>query len=133
MPPVTRAIRRLMKSPLDNFEDLEGIVGMGRRELQRGKAAARRPSYIDGRLYTVAGPRRYVVSIDPGDRRDDLVVLTVNRVRNAFRILDAGKDYGKGIAYAEVDGRGVVIYISSPAFFPDGTGRRDRPTARELG
>jgi hypothetical protein len=26
------------------------------------------------------------------------------------------KDYGKGIAYAEIDGRGV-IYISSPAFF----------------
>ena len=26
------------------------------------------------------------------------------------------KDYGKGVAYAEIDGRGV-IYISSPAFF----------------
>ena len=25
-------------------------------------------------------------------------------------------DYGKGVAYAEIDGRGVV-YISSPAFF----------------
>ena len=71
------------------------------------------PSYVDGVLYTVAGPRRHVVAIDPASGE----TLWSYREPNTFRWeYSMRKDYGKGVAYAEVDGRGV-IYIISPAFF----------------
>ncbi|MDP5070242.1 MAG: hypothetical protein NWQ45_05020, partial [Congregibacter sp.] len=71
------------------------------------------PSYIDGVLYTVAGERRWVVAIDPVTGE----TLWTYREPNTGRYEDSmRKDYGKGIAYAEVDGRGV-IYIVSPGFF----------------
>ena len=71
------------------------------------------PSYIDGILYTVVGPRRHVVALDPGSGE----LLWSYREPNTGRYeYSMRKDYGKGIAYAEVDGRGV-IYITSPAFF----------------
>ena len=41
-------------------------------------------------------------------------------------------NYGKGVAYAEVDGRGV-IYTSSPGVFPPCAGRENRAAAGELG
>lgn len=71
------------------------------------------PSYIDGILYTVAGPRRHVVAMDPASGE----LLWSYREPNTFRYeYSMRKDYGKGVAYAEVDGRGV-IYIISPGFF----------------
>jgi glucose dehydrogenase len=71
------------------------------------------PSYVNGVLYTVAGERRWVVAIDP----DDGETLWAYREPNTRRWeYSMRKDYGKGIAYGEVDGRGV-IYIISPAFF----------------
>lgn len=71
------------------------------------------PSYINGKLYTVAGPHRHVVAIDPatGDTLWSYREPSTPRWEYSMR-----KDYGKGVAYAEVDGRGV-IYIISPAFF----------------
>ncbi|GMR17248.1 MAG: glucose/quinate/shikimate family membrane-bound PQQ-dependent dehydrogenase [Gammaproteobacteria bacterium] len=71
------------------------------------------PSYIDGRLYTVAGPRRYVVALDPanGELIWSWVEPKTPRYEYSMR-----KDYGKGVAHAMVDGR-LVIYIVSPAFF----------------
>ena len=71
------------------------------------------PSYINGRLYTVAGPRRHVVAIDPGTGETIWSYREPNTPRWEYSMR---KDYGKGVAYHEVDGRGV-IYISSPAFF----------------
>ncbi|MCZ6855623.1 MAG: PQQ-binding-like beta-propeller repeat protein [Gammaproteobacteria bacterium] len=71
------------------------------------------PSYINGVLYTVAGPRRHVVAIDPESGETLWSYREPNTARWEYSMR---KDYGKGIAYAEIDGRGV-IYIVSPAFF----------------
>jgi len=71
------------------------------------------PSYIDGKLFTVAGPRRHVIAMDPTTGE----TLWSYREPNTFRYeYSMRQDYGKGIAYAEVDGKGV-IYITTPAFF----------------
>ncbi len=71
------------------------------------------PSYVDGKLFTVAGPRRHVVAIDPVTGE----TIWSYREPNTFRWeYSMRKDYGKGVAYANVDGQGVV-YIISPAFF----------------
>ncbi len=99
----------------DNFEDLEvawiwrgdnfgpGALGVSRAT----------PIYVDGTLYTVAGERRTVVAIDPAAGE----TLWTHREPHTTRF-DRGmrNGYGKGVAYADVDGRGVV-YIISPAFF----------------
>jgi quinoprotein glucose dehydrogenase len=64
-------------------------------------------------LYTVAGPRRHVVALDPSNGE----LLWSYREPHTYRWeYSMRKDYGKGIAYGEVDGRGV-IYIVSPGFF----------------
>ena len=71
------------------------------------------PSYVDGKLFTVAGPRRHVIAMDPETGE----TLWSYREPNTFRWeYSMRADYGKGVAYAEVDGTGVV-YIISPAFF----------------
>jgi quinoprotein glucose dehydrogenase len=71
------------------------------------------PSYVDGKLFTVAGPRRHVVAMDPMTGE----TLWSYREPNTFRWeYSMRQDYGKGVAYAEVNGKGVV-YIISPAFF----------------
>jgi len=71
------------------------------------------PSLIDGILYTVVGYKRYVVAIDPktGD-----TIWTYREPDTPRAEYSMRADYGKGVAYAEVDGRGV-IYIVSPGFF----------------
>jgi glucose dehydrogenase len=71
------------------------------------------PSYIKGTLYTVAGQRRTVVALDPKTGE----VLWTYREPNTKRwerSMRAG--YGKGVAYAEIDGRDV-IFTTSPGFF----------------
>ena len=71
------------------------------------------PSYVEGKLFTVAGPRRHVIAMDPVSGE----TLWSYREPNTFRWeYSMRKDYGKGVAYAQVDGKGV-IYIISPAFF----------------
>jgi len=71
------------------------------------------PSLIDGILYTVVGDKRFVVAIDPktGDTIWTYREPVTPRAEYSMRA-----DYGKGVAYSEVDGRGV-IYIVSPGFF----------------
>ncbi|MCY4074822.1 MAG: PQQ-binding-like beta-propeller repeat protein, partial [Acidobacteria bacterium] len=99
----------------DNFEELEVAwiwrgdnFGAGALGVSRST-----PIYVDGVLYTVAGERRTVVAIDPATGE----TLWTHREPHTTRF-DRGmrNGYGKGVAYAEVDGRGV-IYIISPAFF----------------
>jgi hypothetical protein len=71
------------------------------------------PIYVNGLLYTVVGQRRQVVAIDAatGETRWTF------REPDTMRYLRSPRsDFGKGVAYAEVDGRGVV-FISTPAFF----------------
>ena len=96
----------------ENFGELkEAWVWDGASfDAQSGRAT---PSFIDGLLYTVAGPRRHVVAIDPVSGE----TVWSYREPNTFRYeYSMRSDYGKGVAYNVVDGKGV-IYISTPAFF----------------
>ena len=71
------------------------------------------PTYVDGILYTVAGQRRTVAAIDPATRE----TLWTYREPNTTRWeRSMRQNYGKGVAYGEVDGRGVIFY-TSPGFF----------------
>ena len=71
------------------------------------------PSYIDGLLYTVAGQRRTVAAIDPTTGE---TVWTYREPNTTRWERSMRQNYGKGVAYGEVDGRGVIFY-TSPAFF----------------
>ena len=96
----------------DNFSGLkEAWIWDGASyDASSGRAT---PSYINGKLYTVAGPRRHVVAIDPETGE----TIWSYREPNTFRYeYSMRSDYGKGVAYAEIDGKGV-IYITTPAFF----------------
>ena len=71
------------------------------------------PVFVNGVLYTVVGQRRQVAAIDAVTGE----TLWIFREPETMRYLRSPRtDFGKGVAYAEVDGRGV-IYITSPAFF----------------
>lgn len=96
----------------ENFAELE--VAWEWDGVSFGASSGRStPSYMDGMLYTVAGNHRHVVAIDPdsGATRWSYREPSTPRYEYSMR-----KDYGKGVGYAHVDGRGVV-YIISPAFF----------------
>jgi quinoprotein glucose dehydrogenase len=96
----------------DNFETLETAWTWDGASFQATSGRST-PSYIDGILYTVAGDRRHVVAIDPESGE----TLWSYREPHTFRHeYSMRKDYGKGVGYAEVDGKGV-IYIISPGFF----------------
>jgi quinoprotein glucose dehydrogenase len=96
----------------DNFENLEEEWVWDGASFNAASGRST-PSYVDGVLYTVAGPRRHVVAIDPASGETLWSYREPNTLRWEYSMR---KDYGKGVAYAEVDGRGV-IYIISPAFF----------------
>jgi len=71
------------------------------------------PIYVDGILYTVATPRRQVVAMDPATGE---TLWTFREPETIRHLRSPRQAYGKGVAYAEVDGRGV-IYITTPGFF----------------
>ena len=71
------------------------------------------PSYIDGKLFTVAGYNRHVIAIDP---KTGETIWSYREPKTPRAEYSMRADYGKGVAYAEIDGRGVVIIIS-PGFF----------------
>jgi quinoprotein glucose dehydrogenase len=71
------------------------------------------PVYVGGKLLSVAGPRRHVVSIDPATGKTLWTFVEPETARSKYSMRAA---YGKGIAYAEIDGKGVV-FISTPGFF----------------
>ncbi|MBT8146307.1 MAG: PQQ-binding-like beta-propeller repeat protein, partial [Gammaproteobacteria bacterium] len=96
----------------DNFEDLE--VAWQWDGASFGAASGRStPSYIDGLLYTVAGPLRHVIAIDP---KTGETVWSYREPRTGRGNYSMRADYGKGVGFGYVDGRGVV-YIVSPGFF----------------
>jgi quinoprotein glucose dehydrogenase len=71
------------------------------------------PIKAGNRLYTVAGQRRAVVAIDPATGE----TLWMWRMRpNPRWQASTRKNYGKGVAYAEVDGRGV-IFVITPGYY----------------
>lgn len=95
-----------------NFEQLEVVWQWDAGSFGPSTSRAT-PSFVDGRLYTVTGERRHVVSLDASTGE----ILWSFTEPNTFRYeYSMRKGYGKGVAYGEVDGRGV-IYIVSPGFF----------------
>ena len=71
------------------------------------------PLYADGRLYAVAGRSRTAVSIDPATGE---TLWTYREPHTTRWERSSRQSSGKGVAYAEIDGRGV-IYLVTPAFF----------------
>jgi len=71
------------------------------------------PIYVDGMLYSVATPRRQVIAMDPATGENLWTFRETPTIRHSRSPRQA---YGKGVAYAEVNGRGV-IYITTPGFF----------------
>ena len=71
------------------------------------------PIYANGVIYTVAGERRHVVAIEPLTGE----TLWVFREPHTTRFERGMRNgYGKGVAYADLDGRGGISVIR-PAFF----------------
>jgi quinoprotein glucose dehydrogenase len=71
------------------------------------------PLKVGGRLYNVAGSRRTVVCIDAGTGE----TLWMWRMRDNVRWRTSTRqNYGKGVAYAEVDGR-RTIYAITPGYY----------------
>ena len=71
------------------------------------------PIKVGDKLITVAGQRRAVVALDAGTGE----TLWMWRMRDNARWRESTrKNYGKGVAYAEVDGRGVV-YVITPGYY----------------
>jgi len=96
----------------ENFSDLEVAWEWDGAsfEAQSGRST---PSYINGKLYTVAGARRHVVAIDP---QSGATIWSYREPDTGRWEYSMRADYGKGVGYANIDGRDV-IYIISPGFF----------------
>ncbi|MCP5348511.1 MAG: PQQ-binding-like beta-propeller repeat protein [Gammaproteobacteria bacterium] len=96
----------------ENFGELETawVWDGSSFDTQSGRAT---PSYVDGKLVFVAGPRRHVVVADAQTGETDCSFRLPTTFRWEYSMR---KDYGKGVAIAEVDGR-KVIYITTPGFF----------------
>ncbi len=107
-------------APLDqidgaNFEDLEiawrwsaNSFGPSPQYIYRAT-----PLYVNGKLYTVAGERRTAVCIDPETGE----TLWMWRMRDNPRWeASTRKNYGKGVAYALVDGR-PTIFLITPGYY----------------
>jgi quinoprotein glucose dehydrogenase len=111
----TRSAPMLTQIDASNFADLEVAWVWRASNFGAGVEYTSRatPVFVDGALYTVSGQRRTVVSIDATTGE----TLWMFREPETTRYLRSPRsDFGKGIAYADVDGRGVV-YVTSPAFF----------------
>jgi glucose dehydrogenase len=96
-----------------NFETLKEAWIFRPQDTVGPTTARATPSYVGGKLLSVAGERRHVVSIDPisGKLLWNYVEPQTYRSKYSMRA-----SYGKGVAYHEINGRGVV-YIATPGFF----------------
>ena len=95
-----------------NFGDLKLAWRFDARSFGPSTSRAT-PSYVEGRLITVTGERRHVIALDPATGELRWSFTEPNTFRHEYSMR---KGYGKGVAYAKIDGRGVV-YIASPGFF----------------
>jgi glucose dehydrogenase len=71
------------------------------------------PVYVNGKLISVAGERRHVVATNAGTGEEIWSWVEPETFRWEYSMR---KNHGKGVAYANVDGRDVV-YVVTPAFF----------------
>jgi quinoprotein glucose dehydrogenase len=111
----TRSNPHLTQIHAENFSELEVAWTWRSSNFWAGVEYTSRstPVFVDGVLYTVSGQRRQVVAIDAATGE----TLWTFREPETMRYLRSPRtDFGKGVAYADVDGRGVV-YVTSPAFF----------------
>jgi quinoprotein glucose dehydrogenase len=111
----TRSAPQLNQINASNFSDLEvAWIWRGDNFGPNVEYTARStPVFVDGMLYTVTGQRRQVVAVDAATGE----TLWTFREPETMRYLRSPRtDFGKGIAYTEVDGRGVVL-VTSPAYF----------------
>jgi glucose dehydrogenase len=98
-----------------NFEDLE-VAWIWRGDNfgpSVDYAMRSTPIYAGGRLFTVAGRRRAVAAVDPATGE---TLWTFREPHTRRWELSPRQNYGRGVAYHELDGRGVV-YVVTPAFF----------------
>ena len=96
----------------ENFDELE-VAWEWDGSSFNGYSGRSTPTYVDGKLFTVSGPRRNVVAIDPKTGETLWAYRLPNTPRWEYSMRAS---YGKGIAYSRIDGKGV-IYISTPGFF----------------
>jgi glucose dehydrogenase len=95
-----------------NFADLE--VAWEYDATHLGSVNARSiPIYVDGLLINVHSEYRSVVATDAGTGAEVWTYTEPETFRWAYSMR---KNHGKGVAYANVDGRDIV-YLISPAFF----------------
>ncbi len=71
------------------------------------------PVYARGKLITTSGPKRTVVALNPSTGE---TIWTFQEPETPRWEYSMRNNHGKGVAYAEIDGRGVV-YITTPGFF----------------
>ena len=71
------------------------------------------PIYVDGMLLTTAGERRTVVSLDPATGK---TLWTFQEPLTPRHEYSMRSNHGKGVAYARVNGRGIV-FVTTPGFF----------------
>ena len=71
------------------------------------------PIYVDGTLYTVSGPRRTVVAMDPGTGK---TLWTFQEPETPRLTYSMRSNHGKGVTFYRINGRGV-IFIVTPGFF----------------
>ncbi len=97
----------------DNFDELTMLWRFNAASFGPSTPRAT-PSYVDGKLITVTGERRHVIALDPTTGELLWSFREPNTHRHEYSMR---KGYGKGVGYAEVPGRGGVVFVSSPAFF----------------
>ncbi|MEX2584276.1 MAG: PQQ-binding-like beta-propeller repeat protein [Gemmatimonadota bacterium] len=79
-----------------------------------GPANARSlPVYADGKFITTSGPKRTVVALDAATGE---TLWTFQEPETPRWEYSMRNNHGKGVEYAEIDGRGIV-YITTPGFF----------------
>ena len=96
-----------------NFESLKEVWRLSPIDVVGPLTARATPSYVGGKLLSVAGPRRHVVSIDPTTGKLLWSWVEPPTYRSKYSMRAA---YGKGVAYYELNGRGVV-FSTTPGFF----------------
>jgi quinoprotein glucose dehydrogenase len=71
------------------------------------------PIYVDGMLLTTSGERRTVLSLDPATGKTLWSFQEPLTPRHEYSMRS---NHGKGVAYARVNGRGIV-FVTTPGFF----------------
>jgi len=96
----------------ENFETLGVAWSFDASEFPRVNPRAT-PIYVDGMLISVAGEKRHVYALDAGTGEQIWQWVEPETFRWEYSMR---KNHGKGVAYANVDGRDIV-YVVTPAFF----------------